>query len=318
MNNERKWVVYSHTNKVNGKKYIGISSNLDLRWGSNGNSYARQFFGKAIRKYGWDNFEHQILFKNLSKDEACAMEQQLIKEFDTTNKDKGYNISTGGESGSYGSRYRKKSVTKEVYQYDIQGNFIKKFDSIAIAVKEVTNKDTYRTCSISSCCEGKRLTAIGYRWFYEYQGKKIDALPNLQERIHNPLKIKIYQYSLDGNFIRDFDSIKEAKNNYGGGIYACLNGKFPRAYGYQWFKEYKGERIEPIVGRFEAQVKTQSCPRYPVYQYDLDGNFIAKYEDRKEAAKKYNVLAIQTYETIGKPCVGYIWSNKYCPQNYFV
>ena len=60
--------VYCHINKINNKRYIGITKDKPVdRWGKDGNGYKTQVFGRAIEKYGWDNFEHKILFENLSK-----------------------------------------------------------------------------------------------------------------------------------------------------------------------------------------------------------------------------------------------------------
>ena len=92
--------VYKHTNKSNGKVYIGITINEPLvRWGKNGCGYNKQFFGKAIRKYGWDNFEHEILFENLSHEEANNREIELIQYYKSSDIKYGYNIASGGSGG---------------------------------------------------------------------------------------------------------------------------------------------------------------------------------------------------------------------------
>lgn len=92
---ENNYCVYMHVNKINGKKYIGISSNVKHRWSGNGKQYYDQVFGIAIQKYGWDNFDHQIIKDNLSKVEACTLEQELIKKYNTRDKEFGYNRSDG-------------------------------------------------------------------------------------------------------------------------------------------------------------------------------------------------------------------------------
>ena len=68
---ENKWCVYTHTNKINGKKYVGQTCQIpEKRW-KNGNGYKRNpYFYNAIQKYGWDNFEHQILASDLTLEEA--------------------------------------------------------------------------------------------------------------------------------------------------------------------------------------------------------------------------------------------------------
>ena len=99
------YVVYCHTNKINGKRYIGITSRKpEYRW-KNGEGYSHNHhFYCSIKKYGWDNFSHDILYSDLSKEEAWEIEKSLIEKYGTTNQDKGYNIGTGGEHGAEGSR----------------------------------------------------------------------------------------------------------------------------------------------------------------------------------------------------------------------
>lgn len=93
------YIVYQHKNKINGKIYIGITSRKpEERWGSDGRNYKTSpHFYSAIQKYGWDNFEHNILFTNLSKEQACEKEQELIKYYNSMDREFGYNSTSGGE-----------------------------------------------------------------------------------------------------------------------------------------------------------------------------------------------------------------------------
>lgn len=93
-----EFYVYMHVNRANGKKYIGITSVNPLdRW-QNGKGYHRnKHFNDAIIRYGWDNFDHLILHTGLSKDEACEIEQSLIRKLKTQDKRYGYNLTSGGE-----------------------------------------------------------------------------------------------------------------------------------------------------------------------------------------------------------------------------
>ena len=93
------YTVYKHQNKINGKVYIGITMQKpEKRWGNNGVNYKTSpHFYAAIQKYGWDNFNHDILFENLTHDEACLKEQELIKYYDSMNREFGYNSTSGGD-----------------------------------------------------------------------------------------------------------------------------------------------------------------------------------------------------------------------------
>ena len=99
------WTVYKHTNKINGKSYIGITSRKpEDRWGTNGYKYQSQkskylCFSKAIQKYGWDNFTHEILFTGLTEEDACKKEKELIS-FYNSKAPFGYNLTDGGEGTS--------------------------------------------------------------------------------------------------------------------------------------------------------------------------------------------------------------------------
>lgn len=95
------WTVYKHT-APNGKVYIGITGQkVKNRWRKNGHGYEKQIFYRAIKKYGWENFNHEILFEGLTKKQAGEMEQHLIEKYDCIIP-KGYNKSKGGECGTLG------------------------------------------------------------------------------------------------------------------------------------------------------------------------------------------------------------------------
>lgn len=106
MEEDRRWCVYIHRNKINNKAYIGITSQAPKdRWGSNGYKYSKedhQVFYRAIQQYGWDNFEHIIWQSELTEKEAKHFEKLLIALFQTNctkyrNPEFGYNMTDGGE-----------------------------------------------------------------------------------------------------------------------------------------------------------------------------------------------------------------------------
>lgn len=114
--------------------YVGqtCQSTLSARSQKNGKDYENcTYFYNAIQKYGWNNFEAEIIASNLTHDEADKFEMTLIRELNTMDKNIGYNIAPGGRTNAGGmnlidmtdKRYGKLKVieraendqTKEVY-----------------------------------------------------------------------------------------------------------------------------------------------------------------------------------------------------------
>lgn len=107
------YAVYKHTSP-NGKVYIGITSyrNPADRW-HNGLGYSHnKHFTHSIKKYGWDNFTHEILYTGLTKHQAEQKEIKLIAEYQSIDRDKGYNLSLGGDSKGKHSEYSKQLMSK--------------------------------------------------------------------------------------------------------------------------------------------------------------------------------------------------------------
>ena len=160
----RKYVVYKHTNLVNGKVYIGITrQDLNKRW-QNGYGYVGTYFGNAVQKYGWDNFSHEILRTGLTEEEACAEEKRLISVYQSQDKDHGYNIMEVGQTGDnlqpmYGAEnYR----AAKVRRIDPKTGDEKIYACVVDAVKEMGINHR----GISKACRGVSKTYMGYIWEY--------------------------------------------------------------------------------------------------------------------------------------------------------
>lgn len=136
-----------HTNKTNGKKYVGQTCrSLEIRSGTKGQGYKRcSHFWNAICKYGWDNFEHEILFENLTHEKANKFEKLLIQILRTQNPEYGYNIQNGGVEGN--------GVPIE----DLTG---KRFGRLTVIGRDYTRADgVYWLCK---CDCGKKTSACTY------------------------------------------------------------------------------------------------------------------------------------------------------------
>ena len=98
---EKKFIIYKHINKINKKVYIGQTClDPERRWRTNGEGYKDSpKFYNAIKKYGWDNFEHEIIEDNLNSKQADEREIYWIAFYDSyNNDDKGYNMTPGGSN----------------------------------------------------------------------------------------------------------------------------------------------------------------------------------------------------------------------------
>ena len=109
MGENKTFVIYKHTNKINGKVYIGQTcKDPEERW-NKGKGYACcSYFYAAIKKYGWDGFDHEIILNNLTADEANEAEERIIAEYDSTNPLQGYNLLKGGRNKIPDERTRAK------------------------------------------------------------------------------------------------------------------------------------------------------------------------------------------------------------------
>lgn len=119
---------------------------------------------------------------------------------------------------------------KPINQYELDGTYIKTWECINDAIKFYNNK------SIEYCCKGRRKSASGFQWkFY------IDNTNNIEPKKQNEGERHVLQYDLEGNFIREWNRIKDAcieYNAFNSNIAMCCNGKMKTCKGYIWkYKE---------------------------------------------------------------------------------
>lgn len=111
MEEERTYTVYCHTNKTNGKKYVGITKQtLNQRW-RQGKGYGKTSpIYKAIKHYGWDGFDHDVLEDGLTYEEACEAEKRYIRELNCLVPN-GYNLEYGGNAKKECNEITRKKIS---------------------------------------------------------------------------------------------------------------------------------------------------------------------------------------------------------------
>jgi len=286
------WTVYKHTNKINGKCYIGITNQrfIRSRWGRNGHGYnqpGQKKFWAAIQKYGWDKFEHEVLEEGIETPElANEREKYYIALFDSFKH--GYNGTEGG-SGATGHK--------------ISAEARRKMGEKNKGSKHHTHKHSEDTKELISKM---------------HKGKHLCPRTEFKKGHHTWLKGRfgefgkpVLQYDANGYFIREWPNVYTVVKYFGNTSESCLRqccyGNRKRYKNYVWkFKENDNYplHIEPLV---------LIDVRRPVIQYDMNMNFIAEFESTIEAHRQTGASRSSIkfccdgkYKQAG----GYIWRYK--------
>lgn len=153
---KNNYTVYMHI-CPNNKKYIGITKNKpEKRWG-NGNNYKTSIlFYNAIRKYGWKNIKHIIIYEGLSKEIAENFEKELIKKYKSNNSEYGYNIANGGHINSFNDSTKKKLSEKLKGKHNSPNTEFKKGQCISLRKGIKLSEETKQKISYSK--KGKKIS----------------------------------------------------------------------------------------------------------------------------------------------------------------
>ena len=157
--------------------------------------------------------------------------------------------------------------TREVYQYDLNGKFIKKYNCI----KEASLNDNSLRRNISACCKGKIKTAGGFIWSYKFE----EINPLNHEAIRG---LPVYQYAIDGTFIKKWKNSKIAAIALGynhSNICKVCRKERESANGFIWSYNYeileKNKRLERKFSK--------------IYQFDKTGVLIKEWNNVKEVSE---------------------------------
>ncbi|MDZ7658520.1 NUMOD1 domain-containing DNA-binding protein [Fodinibius sp.] len=292
-------VIYKVENIKTGKIYVGRTTDLKKRIESRRNAVhsernvSKNGIVHAMRTEGMNCFEYEIIdclkinpdfkfsHRDIYEEKLNEKEIRWIKKLGAY-KD-GYNQTTGGEA-TY-------DVYTKVLQYDLEGKFIREWDSIKEANLHLNVSDN-SVSGIPRVCLGISNVAFGYQWRY----KKSEDFPQHIGPV--PSDYWVLQYDKEGNFIQKFrtPSIAAEKldiENGGNKIAECAkNDNYITAYGFQWRyqetddfpKKIKtAEEQNDLLKHYEEKAK-------PVIQYDLEGNYINTFRTTDEAAEQTGVF----------------------------
>jgi hypothetical protein len=207
-----KFALWAMSNQLGENRKYKISSRQYER--------ARESYLLLVKKVPKTK-EHR---KNLSK----ALKGRKRGEFGESHK---INISKSTK-GIRKTKEHKKNLSKSksipVFQYNLEGTFIKQWESAKVAGRTL-NIDPG---DITSCRRGVKKSAGGFIW----KEKKIEVKPYKHNNSSN-----ILQYTLDRKFIQEFKSISEASKILKlnpSGISNCANGRSKKSGGFVWkYKE---------------------------------------------------------------------------------
>jgi len=107
------YTIYKSVNTKTGKVYIGFDSNWPNRSNNHKSASKKQDskFYRAIRKYGWDNFEWSVIYQSKDKQHTLKeMETYFINEYNSMKN--GYNSTLGGD-GTLGRKRTKEERLKQ-------------------------------------------------------------------------------------------------------------------------------------------------------------------------------------------------------------
>ena len=242
------YLVYKHTTP-NGKVYIGITSKTTKeRWRNNGTGYHHNnHWQSAIKKYGWENINHEILLENLTKEEAEKKEIELISLYKSNQREYGYNIASGGSVNKGFSR-------SEEVRKKISKSLKERYKIVKPQRRKLTEDEKQHLKEINL---GKKLTEETKRKISEANKGKSKS-KEFKEKVRQREQSKvnnIIQIDFNGKIINIFNSIQEASRKTNASatkICQVCKGKRNHTKNYIWLYEKDKNLIKERINKLKG------------------------------------------------------------------
>lgn len=217
-----------------------------------------------------------------------------------TDKEKDYYYGSGTLVKDYYKKYGKKkgvTFTKEIIEYNASEEINN------LREKEIIG-DLYKTDPL---CLNLKYGGEGGGWEKGMTAINKGKSPSPETRaiLSKVARKPVLQYSVDGTFIKEWESEKNVDDHYGGVNVNKAIRKNQLAYGYQWRLKDEDE-IPQNIGQYVDRRKMQ------IDQYTKDGVFVRSWNSIADAAKEYGVSIGAIYNAVVKrnrckSSVGYVW-----------
>jgi hypothetical protein len=203
-----------------GKIYIGQSINLRSRYklyrrlASNIKPQIAVY--RSLLKYGFDVHNFDII-EECSEDKLNERERYWQDYYEVLKYGLNCTLTkTDSKSGTCSELTKKRkseaAPTHPIKQYNLNGNFVRDWDRIIDVEKELGIANQ----TITSCCKGRKDSAGGFIW--RYQDSPVEMLENIKSVKSIKYGIPVLQCDLQGNFIKEWNSITKAKQHFKGDI----------------------------------------------------------------------------------------------------
>lgn len=196
---------------------------------------------------------------------------------------------------------------KPVDQYSVGGEFIATY----IHIYEASEKTGVDRSTISKCCQNEQRKSGGFIWRYHGEELTKEHIEWCNGTGKEDVMILIAQYSMDGKFIKIWESTNAITKELGfcnSAIIKCCKNEQKSSYGFIW--RYANDGLEELS---EEYIKwcNSSIRKRAVIQYSLSGEFIRIYDSVTDAC---NALGTDSTTSISACCrgkrnkaFGFIW-----------